>query len=165
MKNLIIGFAVACYGAVMIAAQVQVPPYVGGLPVTVMPLPSIIRAADGSLTAPSYSFASAPTTGFYNNGGGEIDMALAGVRSHVWNGSTYFNLSNTAQIALGASSDLTISRVAANEYGVSAVLFAALGTPANGTFAYCSDCTIASPCAGAGTGAFAKRLNGQWVCN
>lgn len=43
--------------------------------------------------------------------------------------------------------------------------FATLGTPGNGVFVYCSDCTIANPCAGAGTGAFAKRLNGVWVCN
>lgn len=42
---------------------------------------------------------------------------------------------------------------------------ATLGTPANGTMVYCSDCTIANPCAGAGTGALAKRLNGAWVCN
>lgn len=42
---------------------------------------------------------------------------------------------------------------------------AALGTPANGTFIYCTDCTIANPCAGGGTGALAKRLNGAWVCN
>lgn len=46
-----------------------------------------------------------------------------------------------------------------------ATLFAALGTPSNGTIAYCSDCTIASPCADSGTGALAKRLNGAWVCN
>lgn len=44
-------------------------------------------------------------------------------------------------------------------------LFASLGTPLNGTFLYCADCTIANPCAGSGTGAFAKRLNGVWVCN
>jgi hypothetical protein len=47
----------------------------------------------------------------------------------------------------------------------SPTLFAALGTPANGSLTYCSDCTLASPCAGAGTGAFAKRLNAVWVCN
>lgn len=35
----------------------------------------------------------------------------------------------------------------------------------NGMMVYCSDCTIASPCAGSGTGALAKRLNGAWVCN
>lgn len=43
--------------------------------------------------------------------------------------------------------------------------FANLGTPDNGAFVYCSDCTIANPCAGSSTGAFAKRLNGVWVCN
>jgi hypothetical protein len=45
------------------------------------------------------------------------------------------------------------------------VAFAALGTPQNGSVVYCSDCTVASPCAGGGTGALAKRLNGAWVCN
>jgi hypothetical protein len=35
----------------------------------------------------------------------------------------------------------------------------------NGMMLYCSDCTIANPCAGSGTGALAKRLNGAWVCN
>jgi hypothetical protein len=48
------------------------------------------------------------------------------------------------------------------------IAFANLGTPANGVPQrpiYCPDCTIANPCAGAGTGAFAKRLNGVWVCN
>jgi hypothetical protein len=37
--------------------------------------------------------------------------------------------------------------------------------PTNGTIQYCADCSIANPCAGSGTGAFAKRLNGAWVCN
>jgi hypothetical protein len=36
---------------------------------------------------------------------------------------------------------------------------------ANGQMIYCSDCTIANPCAAAGTGALAKRLNGVNVCN
>jgi hypothetical protein len=44
-------------------------------------------------------------------------------------------------------------------------LFAALGTPANGAITYCSDCTKATPCAGSGTGAIAKRLNGAWDCD
>lgn len=43
--------------------------------------------------------------------------------------------------------------------------FAALGTPANGTFQYCTDCTFANPCASGGTGAIAKRLNGAWRCD
>jgi hypothetical protein len=36
---------------------------------------------------------------------------------------------------------------------------------ADGEVGYCSDCTIANPCAGSGTGALAKRLNGVNVCN
>lgn len=43
--------------------------------------------------------------------------------------------------------------------------FASLGTPSNGQLVYCSDCTIANPCASGGTGALAKRLNSVWVCN
>lgn len=45
--------------------------------------------------------------------------------------------------------------------------FANIGTvlTVNGEIGYCSDCTIANPCAGAGTGALAKRLNGVNVCN
>lgn len=44
-------------------------------------------------------------------------------------------------------------------------LQANLGTPSNGSVEYCSDCTIANPCAGGGTGALAKYLNATWVCN
>ncbi|HYE80379.1 MAG TPA: hypothetical protein VEI97_20570 [bacterium] len=43
--------------------------------------------------------------------------------------------------------------------------FANLGAATNGTMIYCSDCTFANPCAGAGTGAIAKRLNGAWRCD
>lgn len=43
--------------------------------------------------------------------------------------------------------------------------FATLGTPANGRLYYCTDCTKTTPCAGSGTGALAKRLNGAWDCN
>lgn len=48
---------------------------------------------------------------------------------------------------------------------LSPTAFAALGSFGNGTLLYCSDCTIASPCASGGSGALAKRLNGAWVCN
>jgi hypothetical protein len=43
--------------------------------------------------------------------------------------------------------------------------FVNLGTPAAGTVTYCSNCTIANPCASGGTGAIAKYLNSTWVCN
>ena len=44
-------------------------------------------------------------------------------------------------------------------------LFAALGTPANGIFTYCSDCNKATPCTGGGCGAIAKRLASAWDCD
>jgi|SRR5579859_2472532 len=43
--------------------------------------------------------------------------------------------------------------------------FANLGTPNNGRQVYCSDCKIQKHCASGGTGAFAKRINGEWICN
>jgi hypothetical protein len=51
-----------------------------------------------------------------------------------------------------------------------AVIFTALGTPANGTLSYCSDCDpptlVESTCthAGAQTGSLAMRVNGAWKC-
>lgn len=46
------------------------------------------------------------------------------------------------------------------------VVFAALPAgPVNGMIIYCSDCNIANPCTSGGTGAFAKRIAGAWVCN
>ena len=48
--------------------------------------------------------------------------------------------------------------------GLPSVLQAALGTPANGTVVYCSDCTTASACTGGGTGALASRQNAAWKC-
>ena len=50
------------------------------------------------------------------------------------------------------------------------VTFSALGsapytTSTNGSMLFCSDCTLTNPCAGSGTGAFAKRQNSQWNCS
>jgi len=57
------------------------------------------------------------------------------------------------------------SNISTPSVQISATAFAGLGTPNNGTLYFCSDCTLANPCAGGGTGALAKRLNGVWVCN
>lgn len=74
--------------------------------------------------------------------------------------------------SLDTNSNMTVSTIT-----VSGQTFSTLGSSAtNGTFKYCSDCTVATPatctanllascvCAGSGTGAFAKRLNGAWYC-
>lgn len=84
-------------------------------------------------------------------------------------GSTYFFLNSGGGIALPGSISGT-STIAAVSLGggalaYQAVAFASLGTPANGAHVFCSDCNIANPCTGGGTGAFGKRLNGVWVCN
>lgn len=56
------------------------------------------------------------------------------------------------------------------------VVFANLGAATNGSITYCSDCSLVNVatctgaalgncvCAAAGTGAYAKRLNGAWYC-
>lgn len=57
------------------------------------------------------------------------------------------------------NSDGTLRSVGVNQAALAGL------APPNGSLIYCSDCTIASPCAGGGTGALAKRLNGAWICN
>lgn len=71
-------------------------------------------------------------------------------------------------IAGGADGiDVCEGEVAAGEtqIHIDPCTFANLGTPGNGTFCYCSDCTKATPCAGSGNGALAKRLNSAWDCD
>jgi hypothetical protein len=63
------------------------------------------------------------------------------------------------------STTLLTSSTLAVLQGAQGRLFANLGTLGNGSVLFCSDCAIANPCAGAGTGAIAKRLAAAWVCN
>ena len=121
-------------------------------------------ATDNSSAAPQYSFETQTGTGMFYNFG-SVAFAISGSRKLDLSANTLSLLSDTGALKLGSAEDTAISRVAAGEFGLTAVAFASLGTPANGTFAYCSDCTFANPCAGAGTGAFAKRLGGAWRCD
>jgi|GEM_PF-3542551 len=73
--------------------------------------------------------------------------------------------SSNAWVPFAGSSATISGTLTSGKITLAPIVFASIGAPANGTIAYCSDCTIANPCAGAGTGAFAKRLNGIWVCN
>ena len=68
-------------------------------------------------------------------------------------------------VSLAGTSILSSSGFYGPSVTIFPTVFANLGTPANGTLYFCPDCTVANPCAGAGTGALAKRLNGVWVCN
>ena len=81
-------------------------------------------------------------------------------------GTICFSVASAAA-ASGSSQQALVNRVCINEYGsaYTARTLGTLGTPANGTVTYCSDCAIANPCTGSSTGAMAKRLNSVWVCN
>lgn len=68
-------------------------------------------------------------------------------------------------VTLTVTGTTTLATTIADTLALNGVLFAALGTPSNGTLKYCSNCNIVNPCTAGGTGAIAKRLNGQWVCN
>lgn len=47
----------------------------------------------------------------------------------------------------------------------SPVTTAHLFAPVDGSTVYCTDCSIANPCGGSSSGAYAKRVRGAWVCN
>lgn len=68
----------------------------------------------------------------------------------------------TRGVPVGADGSV---RVGTGGLVYSGVTFANLGTPPDGTVKLCTDCTYAQPCAGGGTGAIAKRLNGGWRCD
>ncbi len=162
---------VALASAALIGQPAIQVPATPGVPVAITPgAANRVLAVDGSASQAAITFASQPTLGFFRNAPNELTLTVNGNPQFDWSGQFTIaadgalRFSNTAGNAT-ATADLQFTRVAAGEYGITAVLFASLGTPANGTFCYCSDCTIANPCASAGTGAFAKRLNGVWVCN
>lgn len=143
--------------------------------------PSFTRlfVANGTQAAPSIAFTSAPTTGLLFLGTG-VGVAVGGA-SRIRFDSTATTMISTMSIGWAASTDpaaaqdTSLTRAGVGEIGLTAILFAALGTPSNGAIAYCSDCTETTPatcpvtqasciCAGSGTGAFARRINGAWYC-
>lgn len=128
----------------------------------------------------------AANIGFYNSGSLLI-VSSQNIPNMGWsgfNGDTVVN--GSYQLTFGSSGlsspDVGFTRSSANVLKLSnassgfgtlysggvrleGVLQANLGSPSDGTVIYCSDCTIANPCASGGTGAIAKRLNAKWVCN
>jgi hypothetical protein len=45
------------------------------------------------------------------------------------------------------------------------ITYSNLGSSANGTMWFCSDCQETNPCSGGGSGAIAKKLPSKWTCN
>lgn len=117
-----------------------------------------------------------PRTGFTATAGQLNNVVAIGMGVQV-------STNNTVQVgdsdgqAFGAHVQIIVDTITVHAMLSSGNIFANLGTPPNGTFEYCSDCTVTTPatctanllascvCAGSGTGAFAKRLNGTWYCN
>ena len=68
----------------------------------------------------------------------------------------------------GGTGTLRETRIIGQDVQIPVLAFAGLGTPSNSATAYCSDCTVTSSindtCAGSGSGAYALRINGGWVC-
>lgn len=126
----------------------------------------------GVNNSPPQVFLGANSTGFV------ADLALGATNLPVWlikagntQGAPLGNLltatNNQFDIGDSASTGRPRSIYYANKINGQGFTFANIGTvlTANGDMAYCSDCTIANPCAAAGNGALAKRLNGVNVCN
>jgi hypothetical protein len=140
----------------------------------------------GSVGVPSYNFLGDTDSGMYRVGadqigfsvGGNLEVSLANdVFAFLGSGSAAAPL-----IRLGNDPDSGLYSAGADSIAISAggtvtatfsadgvlprtYAFAALPASANGNIVYCSDCTAGgSPCAGAGNGSIAFRLNGAWEC-
>lgn len=112
------------------------------------------------------------TSGATDKNGGGLVLA-AGVSTGTGVGTVTVN-TYTGLVGAGTTDNTAVSTVFNGIGSVThpAVLFGNLGTPSNGTVAYCSDCdppAVAgtyNDCTSAGTetGAFAFRVNGKWKC-
>jgi hypothetical protein len=86
--------------------------------------------------------------------------------SFVWTGANAYNCGGSLPAAPGGGPTMmNASGFYAPQLLLTPVLFMKLGTSDNFTIKMCADCKISNPCTGGGTGALAKRLNNQWVCN
>lgn len=109
----------------------------------------------GTLTA------SAPLsiTASWNNVGVTFNQFLINVTD-----SASAATSTLADLQVGSVSQFSVRKDGAIKQA--GIAFASLGTPADGTQTYCTNCLYASnPCSGASTGAIAKRINGAWRCD
>jgi parallel beta-helix repeat protein len=101
------------------------------------------------------------TNTFLNNSTGNVFIANAATNGVV----VVLGIDSSNRVQLGGS---TATILMGGPLIVATVGFAELGTPANGTILYCSDCdplgSLACTSAGPKTGAFAYRVNGSWRC-
>ncbi len=113
-----------------------------------------LLTSSGSLPIEVRSQAS---TGTANASGGSIILNTANTLSTLGDLIASFQNAGTQKVSIDKDGRITLGSVTFANLGT--------GTTANGTLVYCSDCTIGNPCASAGSGAIAKRINNAWVCN
>ena len=95
-------------------------------------------------------------------------QALSGGVEILWATKTGHTLADKWSTTATAAADY--ATMASTGEGLPILTFATLGTPANSTLVYCSDCTNTSnlvagnTCANTGSGALAIRVNGVWKC-
>jgi hypothetical protein len=119
-----------------------------------------------TITPPAAPFGSPSYKAYRHNPGGGSGQVNVGATAWTSNMVDTFGFTaGSPPVPLATSSGFGSSGIETPVLLFAPTTFANLGTPGNGRFVYCSDCTIANPCAGAGTGALAKRLNAVWVCN
>lgn len=122
-----------------------------------------LSGVNGTFTAGGATLvdASATTNELIGQSSSASNAAGGGIR--IRGGNATAGNANGGSVTIGNSTGIGTG-VAGHTF-LAGRTFASLGTPANGAVAFCSDCTIANPCASGGTGAMAKRLNAVWVCN
>jgi len=116
----------------------------------------------GTAGSVAWGFVGEADTGMFLSAANAIGFATGGTERWVINASGALNCATDGGCDIGNGAadprDISLKR----NLLLRPVLFAALGTPADGAMTYCSDCTAASPTAGGGTGAVVKRENGAW---
>jgi hypothetical protein len=134
--------------------------------------PSVIFA-DSANAVPGTMFNGTPAQAdfiFFNFGGGAANryVSLPVQTVHVAGWSPQFPQSNAVMAVINdntqtgnfTAGSLTLSSSAQ----LGGATFANLGSAANGSILYCSNCTQTAACAAGGSGAMAMYINGAWSC-
>lgn len=121
---------------------------------------------NATTTLANYAFVYDPDLNLSSfNGGTAIDFRINNAVAWIIDASRDFLPQVDASFDLGDATHKVRNLYLSSYMFHGSVAFASLGTPANGSQIYCSDCNIANPCSSGGTGAMAKRIAGAWVCN
>jgi len=109
------------------------------------------------------------TLGSFNGGGSAAAATVALTGTNTIGAGAYITVTNTGT---GYTSAPTAATAGNGTAACSGTAVVAMTTDTKdytgitpGTSIFCSDCAMANPCTGSGTGALAKRINGAWVCN